>query len=122
MVISHSPYQIISCRDISFSFMEKGFASLKYYIGAEQKKPAIFCFDDLCTETSMKYFGNETNVIAEILLSRYDLLINRHIKTYISTNLSATEIKAAYGNPVRSRMMQTFNLISFNPGTVNKRK
>ena len=76
MVISHSPYQIISCRDISLNFMDQGFASLKYYTGAKQKKPSVFCFDDLGTETSMKYFGNETNVIAEILLNRYDLLIN----------------------------------------------
>ena len=122
MVISHSPYQIVSCRDISLTFMDQGFSSLKYYSGAEQKKPSVFCFDDLGTETSMKYFGNETNVMAEILLSRYDLLINRKIQTHITTNLSATELEAAYGNRVRSRMRQMFNLIAFDAETVDKRK
>ena len=70
----------------------------------------------------MKYFDNETNVMAEILLSRYDLLINRKIQTHITTNLSATELEAAYGNRVRSRMRQMFNLIAFDAGTVDKRK
>ena len=70
----------------------------------------------------MKYFDNETNVMAEILLSRYDLLINRKIQTHITTNLSATELEAAYGNRVRSRMRQIINLIAFDAGTVDKRK
>ena len=70
----------------------------------------------------MKYFDNETNVMAEILLSRYDLLINRKIQTHITTNLSTTELEAAYGNRVRSRMRQMFNLIAFDAETLDKRK
>lgn len=61
MVITQSPYLMISCRDISLSFMDQGYSILKYYTGAEQKNPSVFCFDDLGIETSMKYFGNETN-------------------------------------------------------------
>ena len=99
--------------------MDQGFSSLKYYTGAEQKKPSVFCFVDLGTETSIKYFGNETNEMAEILLCRYDLLINRKIQTYIITSLSATELEAAYGNRVRSRMRQMFNLIAFDAETVD---
>lgn len=69
----------------------------------------------------MKYFGNETNVMAEILLSRYDLLINRKIPTHLTTNLSASEIESAYGNRVHSRMRQMFNLIAFENSTPDKR-
>lgn len=121
MVASRSPYQMISCRDVSLQFMEQGFSALKYYTGADQKKPPVFCFDDLGVETTMKYFGNETNVMAEILLSRYDLLINRKIPTHLTTNLSASELEAAYGNRVRSRMRQMFNLIAFEKDAPDKR-
>jgi hypothetical protein len=47
--------------------------------------------------------------MAEILLSRYDLFISKKIQTHITTNLSASEIEAQYGNRVRSRMRELFN-------------
>jgi hypothetical protein len=59
--------------------------------------------------------------MGEILLSRYDLFINKKIITHITTNLSASEIEAAYGNRVRSRLRQMLNLIAFNPITKDKR-
>jgi hypothetical protein len=59
--------------------------------------------------------------MGEILLSRYDLFINKKIITHITTNLSASEIEAAYGNRVRSRLRQMLNLIAFNPVTKDKR-
>ena len=51
-------------------------------------------------EINLKYFGNECNVMAEILLSRYDLFISKKVLTHITTNLSATEIETHYGNRV----------------------
>lgn len=71
--------------------------------------PKSFCFDDLGTEQSLKYYGNECNVMAEVLLSRYERFVSQSIKTHITTNLSATEIEALYGNRVRSRMREMFN-------------
>jgi hypothetical protein len=59
--------------------------------------------------------------MAEILLSRYDLFVTKKIQTHITTNLSASEIEAAYGNRVRSRLRQMLNLIAFNPVTKDKR-
>jgi hypothetical protein len=41
---------------------------------------------------------NECNVIAEIILSRYDIYTVKNIQTHITTNLSASEIENAYGN------------------------
>jgi hypothetical protein len=59
--------------------------------------------------------------MAEILLSRYDMFVTKKIQTHITTNLSASEIEAAYGNRVRSRLRQMLNLIAFNPVTKDKR-
>jgi len=113
-----------SCRDISFEFIEDGFSVIhKYTRGAlYQYIPKNYCFDDLGVESSLKYYGNECNVMAEILLTRYDLFIAQNLITHVTTNLSASEIEQAYGNRVRSRMREQFNLIAFTDESIDKRK
>jgi DNA replication protein DnaC len=111
------------CRDISFEFIQDGYQIIhKYSIGKlYQSEPRTYCFDDLGTENNLKYFGNECNVMAEILLSRYDLFISKKLKTHITTNLSATEIEKHYGNRVRSRLREMVNLIAYDKSTSDKR-
>lgn len=41
----------------------------------------IYCFDDLGAEQSLKYYGNKCNIMAEVLLTRYDLFIACHMQT-----------------------------------------
>jgi DNA replication protein DnaC len=112
------------CRDISFEFIQDGYQIIhKYSLGKlYQSEPKTYCFDDLGTENNLKYFGNECNVMAEILLSRYDLFISKKLKTHITTNLSATEIETHYGNRVRSRLRELCNLIAFDNLAKDKRK
>ena len=111
------------CRDISFEFIQDGYQIIhKYSIGKlYQSEPRTYCFDDLGTENNLKYFGNECNVMAEILLSRYDLFISKKLLTHITTNLSATEIETHYGNRVRSRLREMVNLIAFEKTAQDKR-
>lgn len=111
------------CRDVSFEFIKDGYEVIHRYSRGklEQLDPKIYCFDDLGLENNLKYYGNECNVMAEILLSRYDLYISRRIQTHITTNLSASEIEAQYGNRVRSRMRELFNLIAYDNNTKDKR-
>jgi DNA replication protein DnaC len=111
------------CRDISFEFIQDGYQIIhKYSIGKlYQSEPRTYCFDDLGTENNLKYFGNECNVMAEILLSRYDLFISKKLQTHITTNLSATEIEKHYGNRVRSRLREMVNLIAFEKIAQDKR-
>jgi DNA replication protein DnaC len=111
------------CRDVSFEFIQHGYQIIHKYSrqSFRQFEPITYCFDDLGTENSLKYFGNECNVMGEILLSRYDLFISRDLTTHLTTNLSASEIEAAYGNRVRSRMREMFNLIAFNNDLLDKR-
>jgi hypothetical protein len=68
-----------------------------------------------------KYYGNEFNVMAEILLNRYEQFIVHGLLTHITTNLSASEIEEYYGNRVRSRMREMFNLEIFNTNSKDKR-
>jgi DNA replication protein DnaC len=106
------------CRDISFEFIKYGYEVIQTYSHVDHKN---ICFDDLGTEKNLKYFGNECNVMAEIILSRYDIFISKKIHTHITTNLSASEIETAYGNRVRSRLRQMLNLIAFDKSTKDKR-
>lgn len=111
-------FSVKPCRDISFEFIKEGYEIIHKY---SKSAPKTICFDDLGTENNLKYFGNECNVMAEILLSRYDLFITRKLQTHITTNLSASEIEQTYGNRVRSRLRSTLNLIAFDKETKDKR-
>lgn len=117
-------YFIKSCRDISFEFIQDGYEVIHRYSKGKLYEPSTrnYCFDDLGIENNLKYYGNECNIMAEIILSRYDLYISRQLQTHITTNLSASEIEAYYGNRVRSRMRELFNLIAFPNDAQDKRK
>lgn len=116
-----------SCREISFEFIKDGYETIQKYTHLSYRKNAqenivkAYCFDDLGAENNLKYFGNECNVMAEILLSRYDHFVQRKMTTHITTNLSATEIENMYGSRVRSRMREMFNLIAFDRDCRDKR-
>jgi energy-coupling factor transporter ATP-binding protein EcfA2 len=121
-------YLMVSCRDVSFEFINTGYEVIhKYSINSFKKSstgdiPRHYCFDDLGIENNIKYYGNECNVMAEILLSRYDFFVTRKLLTHITTNLSASEIETIYGNRIRSRMREQFNLLSFSGNSKDKRK
>jgi len=116
-------FQVKPCREVSFEFIAEGYAVIHKYSKGQlyETNPRIFCFDDLGIENNLKYYGNDCNVMAEVLLSRYDLFINKKIPTHITTNLSASEIETHYGLRVRSRLRQLVNLIAFHNDTKDKR-
>ncbi len=116
-------YKMKPCRDIAFEFAAKGYDALTPFTKKEAKQTRIntFCFDDLGTEKQIKHFGNECNVMAEIILTRYDSFIHNKTLTHVTTNLSASELEAFYGDRVRSRMRQMFNLVAFDKDSIDKR-
>lgn len=120
--------QVKPTREISFEFEKDGFAVINHYSKGSFVRyanmpflPKVYCFDDLGLEQTPKYFGNECNVMAEILLNRYDLFISKRMLTHITTNLSASELEEIYGNRIRSRMREMFNLVAFDRDTKDKR-
>jgi len=77
-----------SCRDISFEFIKEGYITIQKYshLSFKNHEPIVYCFDDLGTENNLKFYGNECNIMAEILLSRYDLFVNRKLITHITVS------------------------------------
>ncbi|GAA4795533.1 ATPase [Olivibacter ginsenosidimutans] len=117
-------YIMKSTRDITFEFIQDGYEVIHRYSRGKLYNTEYkdFCFDDLGTENNIKYFGNECNVMAEVLLSRYDLFVSKKLVTHITTNLSATELEQTYGNRLRSRLREMVNLIGFDKEVTDKRK
>ncbi|MGC3978425.1 MAG: hypothetical protein QM751_09495 [Paludibacteraceae bacterium] len=128
LVPQQQRFGIKSCREITFDFIKDGYETIQRYSSyaytntINPPHPHTHCFDDLGAESTLKYYGNQCNVMGEILLSRYDHFINNHMITHTTTNLSASELESYYGNRVRSRMREMFNLIAFDSTSKDKRK
>lgn len=110
-------YELIPARNTTFTFNNIGYKTIQEYGNSN-----FYCFDDLGVETTGRHFGKDCNVMGEIFLSRYDLFLQRKTRTHATTNLNAQELEERYGNRVRSRMRQLFNLIAFDKESVDKRK
>ena len=54
-------------------------------------------------------------------LSRYDLFVSRIAQTYLTTNLTGSELEQCYGNRVRSRLREMFNMVAFDKNSKDKR-
>ncbi|MBD0777744.1 ATPase [Maribacter sp. ANRC-HE7] len=111
------PYRVIPARNIVFGFNHIGYKTIEDYGDGQ-----FFCFDDLGVEPIGRHYGKDCNVMGEVLLSRYELFLKTKIKTHATTNLKAKELEDMYGNRVRSRMRQLFNLVAFDKNANDKRK
>ncbi len=109
-------YVVMPCRNIVFAFNHLGYKTIEDY-----GESSFFCFDDMGVEPMGRHYGKDCNVIGEILLSRYDLFLETNLKTHATTNLNAEELEDRYGNRVRSRMRELFNLIAFDTRAGDKR-
>jgi len=109
-------YVVMPCRNIVFAFNHLGYKTIEDY-----GESSFFCFDDMGVEPMGRHYGKDCNVIGEILLSRYDLFLETKLKTHATTNLNAEELEERYGNRVRSRMRELFNLIAFDKKAGDKR-
>src|SRR5690554_6179999 len=136
LVPHYRPYELIPTRNIVFAFNNIGYPVIEQYGNSH-----FFCFDDLGVEPEGKHFGNDCNVMGEILLSRYERYTQCHPEqpvlslakgsrrasiannmTHITTNLNAEEIEVRYGNRVRSRLREMVNVIGFDKNTKDKRQ
>jgi predicted ATPase len=120
---------IIKCREMSIEFSLEGFKVIGKYsnhafyrYSSLPYQPQAICFDDLGLEPKASYWGSSCQIMAEILFSRYELFVSDGMITHITTNLNSEELEETYGNRLRSRMRQMFNLIAFHPDSRDKRR
>lgn len=129
-----SRFRVVATRDVARQFLQEGYSVIDRY-GAKSYRskhhgygpilqydqPVTYCFDDLGTESDAKRYGNDCNVMAEVLLDRYDQFIRRGMITHLTTNLNAETLEDIYGNRVRSRLREMCNLICFPPEAKDRR-
>ena len=124
-------FVIYPVNDISAQFAKEGHdAILKYksmiastdtFRTFGQKEIGI-CFDDFGTEVDKKHYGNESNVMTEIILSRHMNHYKLIGKTHFTTNISADGICERYGERVKSRLREMVNLVAFPDDSQDRRK
>ena len=73
------------------------------------------CIDDIGTEEDKVFFGNKSNVVAEILAARYGNGNLPWHMTHATTNLNLRGLTERYGERLVSRMKEMWNVIQL-PG------
>ena len=115
---STKKFKIKSAKDIAKAYAgdasleEKGgYAAISRYndITARNGHAVGWLFDDLGAESVVKHYGQEENVMADIIISLYDK--GHKGKIHVTSNLHPDELTAKYGNRAASRMMEMFNFI-----------
>jgi len=117
-------FRIISTRHIVRDTQINGFETIDKYGRSSfgtvytpegeghPNKPISYCFDDLGLEdVNTKFYGNASNPIAEILLDRYECQIKYGMKTFATTNISIENLEQIYGDRLRDRFKEMFNLL-----------
>lgn len=100
MLAPKEQYIMKSSRDITLEFIQDVYSVINKYSKAAFQQtgggltPKAYCFDDLGLESNIKHYGNETNVIAEILLRRYDMFISRYMLTAPPLTFLPVRLKA----------------------------
>lgn len=132
-------YRMESCRDVEMNYgaygdeyLFKVSSNLPIPINSDPfgHQSIGYCFDDLGTEADGKNYGKSKNVMAEVLLNRYDNEMRQaqlegrkpvFTSTHVTTNLTADEIKQQYGTRLTDRIREMFNIIQF-PGNAKSRR
>jgi DNA replication protein DnaC len=123
------PYKVENMIDITSDYKIHGEAGVKGYTTNFKTAPNMFgkeiygwCFDDVGTEEMpARHYGENKNVFAEILQSRYH---HQHLvplnSTHVTTNLTEEELVNNYGTRAYDRMKEMFNVIIFEHGSFRK--
>ena len=102
-------FGVVSCRTLARSYAESGYGE---EVDRWMNAPHI-CLDDLGAENPEQVrYGQRTNLMAEFLEHRYDMLKRgRRAWTHITTNLDLPRLKEVYGSRVMSRIGEMMNLV-----------
>ena len=124
-------FSVVSSRHIIREFMINGVKVIDEYGrfsfttnqhgNMDYNKPKHICFDDmLLEEANAKFYGNQQNLMAEILLDRYDMFHRSKMITYATTNSDMKTLEATYGVRVRDRVREMMNYIILTGNTFRK--
>lgn len=125
LINKRTRFKMVNCRDVQREAVKTGFEALykyskhsyKYKDGGHHRgnEPVVYCFDDFGAENASKYYGNEVNVMEELIQDRYIEYQETGMLTHATTNIKDGQIfEEKYGPRVRDRLRQMFNLVEIN--------
>lgn len=120
-LMSLRPFIYKPSRDVAWEYSTKGMQELHAYgkgsviVHGQERIYKTYNFDDLGAERTTKFFGQEANVMAEIIQARYELFKDG-LLTHYTTNLSRNEIYEMYGDRILSRLDETCNWLVLGKG------
>lgn len=83
----------------------KGSAVMRRYYKGQ------WCIDDLGAEDGLKQWGNDKNIVADIIIERYQAYQRSGLLTHATSNTIPKEWTAKYGQRVDSRCYEMFELV-----------
>jgi len=108
---------INNSRDVVADFNIGGFEAIDNYI-----KTRTRVFDDIGQERNGKYYGNETNVIQELIIRRYERFQNSGQITHFTTNFGAKEhFITRYGERAYDRLREMCSSIILGDNNTSRR-
>ncbi len=115
-------FGVKSCQAVAAAYAKDGDEGLEIY---GQRHSSGVCFDDLGVEPlTSKNWGNDVSSMATVLQARYDLFQAGQIPgcaTHLTTNLTWADLQK-YGDRVTDRMVEMFNIVTFDPATPSRRQ
>jgi len=98
--------RLIKCSFFEPTSLFSGFENSKFEFFAQQFGD-ILVIDDLGLNTAINYFGTPTNIIENIILSRYvDFKANSNLEFYGSTNVTTATLSDLIGKRAASRLSE----------------
>jgi energy-coupling factor transporter ATP-binding protein EcfA2 len=116
--MSNLKFSKVNCLDVVLSFNQNGHEVFNNYTKTN------VLFDDLGTESKGIYYGDKIEVFEKFIQFRYDLFMNKGIKTHFTTNLTPIEISERYGLRCASRLneMCEYLVLGGNSNYTDNRK
>lgn len=125
----HVCYAQHDCKRIADEFTKEGTSVIDHYVTNTavtntddffgQQVTGRF-FDDLGTESTAKHFGNERNVMGDIIEGRHQ---NRNFHlTHLTSNHTLDDIHEMYGKRVADRIREMCNIIEFPAEAKSRRR
>lgn len=94
--------------DIVMEYSKDGYEGLENFL----KSNAYY--DDIGTEEKASHYEKGKEIFKTIIETRYNQFLNKGYKTHFTSNLNPDELKERYGERVRSRLNEMFNIIVVN--------
>lgn len=106
-------FRVYICSQVTTDYSLTG--DLSRYLdnaGWSSSGPVPMCFDELGREPlPAKYYGTELNVMQHILHIRYSYWQIAGLRTFVTTNANGNDIERLYGDFIRDRRKEMFNII-----------